>query len=277
MSKDFDLAVGNDSPRSIWSDESTLWVADAGNDKIYAYKLSDKSRDLGKGFDLAADNDAPRGIWSDETTLWVADDGNDKIYAYSEGGDCLAPVFEESSVRNQEYTLGEAITPVVLPAAVDDVSSSSQITYGFSVDNLPEGLGYSSRTITGTPTREEEETTLIYTATDAAGNTAMLTFTIVNVFAMRDGERRGCSGFFLDTGGSGYYGNEEEVTMTLTPSVSGLNIQVAFTSFETEDFFRLSKYLSRRKCNPESTGGQVYWESFPRDDYLHKCRRPAYL
>ena len=113
-------------------------------------KLLDKSRDLGKDLDLAVFNDAPRGIWSDGTTLWVADDGNDKIYAYSDG-DCLAPVFEELSVRNQEYTLGEVITPVELPAAVDDVSPAFEITYVFSVDNLPEGLVYTSETITGTP------------------------------------------------------------------------------------------------------------------------------
>ena len=234
--KDFVLAVGNDSPRGIWSDENTLWVADAGSDKIYAYKLSDKSRDLGKDLDLAVGNDFPRGIWSDETTLWVADDGNDKIYAYSEG-DCLAPVFEEPLVRNQEYTQGELITPLVLPVAVDDVSSASGITYGLNVDNLPEGLVYTAGTITGTPTSEEEETTLTYTATDIAGNTAMLTFTMTNAFAMRDGERRGCSGFFLDPSEPGYYDDEEEVTMTLTPSVSGLKIQVAFTFFEIKNFF----------------------------------------
>ena len=276
LGKDFELAVGNDSPRGIWSDESTLWVADAGNDKIYAYKLSDKSRDLGKDVDLAADNDAPRGIWSDETTLWVADDGNDKIYAYSEG-DCLAPVFEEPSVRNQEYTLGEPITPVVLPAAVDDVSSSSEIIYVFNAENLPEGLVYTSGTITGTPTSEEEETTLTYTATDTAGNTAMLTFTMTNVFAMRDGERRGCSGFFLDPSGPDYYGNDEEVTMTLVPSVSGLKIQVAFTFFETEDFFdSLYIYHGESAILDQKEGGytgRVFLGTITSD----KCRGSAYL
>ena len=255
LGKDFDLAVGNDSPRGIWSDESTLWVADAGSDKIYAYKLSDKSRDLGKDFDLTDGNDAPRGIWSDGTTLWVADDGNDKIYAYSEG-DCLAPVFEKPSVRNQEYTLGEVITPVVLPVAVDDVSSSSGIIYVFNAENLPEGLVYTSGRITGRPTSEEEETTLIYTATDAARNTAMLTFTIVNVFAMRDGERRGCSGFFLDSGRNRDYGYNEDITMTLVPSVSGLKMQVAFTSFEIENRWDyLNIYHGERAIPSQQEGG----------------------
>ena len=31
-------AAGNTSPSSIWSDETTMWVADSFDDKIYAYK-----------------------------------------------------------------------------------------------------------------------------------------------------------------------------------------------------------------------------------------------
>ena len=87
-SEDFDtlVAAGNTHPEGIWSDETTIWVVNGGlNDKIYAYRMSDKSRDSAKDFNtlFAAGNEDPQGIWSDGTTMWVADSGfNDKIYAY---------------------------------------------------------------------------------------------------------------------------------------------------------------------------------------------------
>ena len=61
-----------------------MWVSDKDDGKVYAYKMSDKSRDSGKDFDTldAAGNDDPRGIWSDETTMWVADGDDGKVYAY---------------------------------------------------------------------------------------------------------------------------------------------------------------------------------------------------
>ena len=83
--KDFDtlVAAGNGSPLAIWSDGTTLWVADFDDVKLYAYRLTDGTRDDAKDFDLAADNDSPQGIWSDRTTMWVADLDDGKIYAYT--------------------------------------------------------------------------------------------------------------------------------------------------------------------------------------------------
>ena len=86
INKDFNTlkAAGNDNPTGIWSDDTTMWVADDGDNKIYAYKMSDKSRDSAKDFDTLseADNIFLGGIWSDGTTMWVADYSDDKIYAY---------------------------------------------------------------------------------------------------------------------------------------------------------------------------------------------------
>ena len=78
-------AADNEHPTGIWSDETTMWVADSSDDKIYAYSMSTKARVSSKDFDTldAADNESPTGIWSDETTMWVADPSDDKIYAYS--------------------------------------------------------------------------------------------------------------------------------------------------------------------------------------------------
>ena len=78
-------AAENDNPTGIWSDGTTMWVADDSDGKLYAYSLDTKARDSSKDFDTldAAGNDSPTGIWSDETTMWVADDSDDEIYAYN--------------------------------------------------------------------------------------------------------------------------------------------------------------------------------------------------
>ena len=81
-------AAGNDAPWGIWSDHTTMWVADSDDKKIYAYNLETKERDADKDFNTldAAGNDNPRGIWSDGTTMWVADDPTltpGRIYAYN--------------------------------------------------------------------------------------------------------------------------------------------------------------------------------------------------
>ena len=81
--------AGNTNPLGIWSDGTTLWVANGGtddsDDKIYAYTLSDGSRDADKDIETlnAAGNNRPFGLWSDGTTLWVSDLGDDKLYAYT--------------------------------------------------------------------------------------------------------------------------------------------------------------------------------------------------
>ena len=85
--EDFDglYEAENDDPEGIWSDGTTMWVADSSDSKIYAYNISNKARVSSKDFDTldSAGNDHPRGIWSDGTTMWVADSSDDKIYAYN--------------------------------------------------------------------------------------------------------------------------------------------------------------------------------------------------
>ena len=79
------LGSGNTNPAGIWSDRSTMWVADDVDDKIYAYNMASKARDAAKDFTTlaAAGNNDPVGIWSDGSTMWVADWRDAKIYAYS--------------------------------------------------------------------------------------------------------------------------------------------------------------------------------------------------
>ena len=54
-----------------------MWAADFEDATLYAYQMSDRSRDSGKDFNTlsAAGNKFPEGIWSDGTTMWVADTG----------------------------------------------------------------------------------------------------------------------------------------------------------------------------------------------------------
>ncbi|MBC6399968.1 MAG: hypothetical protein GDA37_02960 [Ekhidna sp.] len=77
-----ELASTNDDPIDIWSDGTTLWVADNEDAQLYAYTLSTMTRDAGSEFDLAADNGDPIGIWSDGITLWVVDNDDAQLYAY---------------------------------------------------------------------------------------------------------------------------------------------------------------------------------------------------
>ena len=87
-SEDFTLNSANANPYSMWSDGTTMWVLDQSGDHIYAYKMSDQSRDTTKEFSQTLlrtgnSNSNPRGIWSDGTTMWVADRFDDKLYAYT--------------------------------------------------------------------------------------------------------------------------------------------------------------------------------------------------
>ena len=81
---DFDTLAGGASNTiyGIWSNRVTMWVVDANDDKIYAYKMSDQSRDSGKDIALDSSNDDPYGIWSNGVTMWVLDGSDSKIYAY---------------------------------------------------------------------------------------------------------------------------------------------------------------------------------------------------
>ena len=83
---DFDglQSAGNSGPQGIWSDGTTMWVADWIHGKIFAYDLTTKAWVPGRDFNtlLTALNVAPRDIWSDGETMWVADSFLEKIYAY---------------------------------------------------------------------------------------------------------------------------------------------------------------------------------------------------
>ena len=89
--KDFNTlsAAGNRLPIGLWSDGTTMWVADEWEGKLYAYDLSTKARDPVKDFNILSAAGIPLlpglwsdGLWSDGTTMWVVDVLEGKLYAY---------------------------------------------------------------------------------------------------------------------------------------------------------------------------------------------------
>ena len=83
-------AAGNRDPRGIWSNGTTMWVADSHDSKIYAYDMHTKTANptkdilvLGAAGVGYAPSLTPMGIWSDGTTMWVSISGlGDEINAY---------------------------------------------------------------------------------------------------------------------------------------------------------------------------------------------------
>ena len=84
---------GNDRATGVWSDGTTLWVADnadGAGDAVYAYDLASGERVEEREFELDERNRAPRGVWSDRTTIWVSDSGQEKLFAHNlESGERL--------------------------------------------------------------------------------------------------------------------------------------------------------------------------------------------
>ena len=79
-----ELDGGNYTPRGIWSNGTTMWVANLFG-RLFAYDLTTTERDLAKDIpttQFGLGNLAPSGLWSDGTTIWVSDVSVGKIYAY---------------------------------------------------------------------------------------------------------------------------------------------------------------------------------------------------
>ena len=106
--KEFDHTIssilersGNESPKGIWSDKETIWVADSDDAKIYAYNFSAGAREEGNEFNSLKDagNESPHGIWSDGQTMWVADSEDGIVYAYDMANKARDPLRDIDTVR----------------------------------------------------------------------------------------------------------------------------------------------------------------------------------
>ena len=68
----------NANPRGIWSNGTTMFVVDDEDARVYAWKMSDQTRDSAKEISLDAANADPEGLWFDGRVLWVIDDADDR-------------------------------------------------------------------------------------------------------------------------------------------------------------------------------------------------------
>ena len=98
----FALTSANTTPHGIWSDGTTMWVNDFDDNKLYAYRLSNGSRDTSKEIALTSANTNLHGLWSNGTTMWGSDSDDNKIYAYT--------LANGSTDSNKDFALTSANT-----------------------------------------------------------------------------------------------------------------------------------------------------------------------
>ena len=68
-----ELDPANTEPGAVWSDGTTMWVADLGVRRLHAYDLATRSRDATKDLDISLiEYQEAAGLWSDGETMWVA-------------------------------------------------------------------------------------------------------------------------------------------------------------------------------------------------------------
>ena len=79
-------AADNTEPSGIWSNGTTVWIADVSSAKLYAYSQADGAQDGDKDIAVGGAIMAPTGIWSDGTTIWVIGPVKAKLFAYTLGG-----------------------------------------------------------------------------------------------------------------------------------------------------------------------------------------------
>ena len=75
-------AAGNSQPEGMWSDGTTMWVANDFSRTLFAYNLETKARDSAKDFTSLLST-RPQDMWSDGTTMWISDFITSRIDAYN--------------------------------------------------------------------------------------------------------------------------------------------------------------------------------------------------
>ena len=190
-------ADDNGAPAGIWSDGTTIWVEDSTDDKLYAYTLSNGSRDSAKEFSVRQGAETPAGIWADGTTVWVVYAGHNKALAYTISGGSrntgLDLSLRISSSNWGAWSDGTTMWVVnggagnqklfhhSLPgtsstdAALRDLSvSAGTLTPAFAADttSYTASVANSVTSITVTATKNDAAATVVITPADADANAA---------------------------------------------------------------------------------------------------------
>ena len=101
-------------PQGLWSDSTTLWVLAQGRSptergKLYAFTLSDGSRDSDKDIDLdlPSGSGGATGLWMTDDTVWVSVENGFTVYAFHRKDDTADPAQFEAGDRKSgsDFTL----------------------------------------------------------------------------------------------------------------------------------------------------------------------------
>ena len=138
--KDFLLDPDNADSMGLWSHGGTMWVSDGVDGAIYAYKMSDMSRDPANDLYTVkvpniADNSHPTGIWSDGETMWVADRETDRIFAYTLPDSLSPPLSLTASA------VGDSRVDLTWDTPLD--SGRAPIT-GYQVEESQDGISWTT-------------------------------------------------------------------------------------------------------------------------------------
>ena len=177
--KEIILPTANRHPRGIWSDSTTMWVADSSDRHIYAYNLKTRKPHSSRAFTLprvngVVENGFPYGLESgDKGTLWVLDNRDSSIYTYTLPTGTPPPILTGVSIAGiplAEIPAGVILTnnPVYIFTSTEagelnydgTCASSSNteaetrdegtITYTVTFNGLADGTTYTDCTITVT-------------------------------------------------------------------------------------------------------------------------------
>ena len=202
------MTAGNEAPTGLWSDGSTLWVADRSDAHVYAFRLSDKTRDEEREFGLDEGTRA-YGLWSDGTTMWVTDftGGRVAAYALTDGSRDEGRDYDTSQVGNGSPTglwsdgatlwVGDRYDDQKLYAyalfgATEAAASADATLGGLSLSGVDIGEfdsattgyaaevanGVSSTTVTASPTNPAASVTIADSDGSAAGTTRLVSLAV---------------------------------------------------------------------------------------------------
>ena len=109
--REFELDERNRAPRGAWSDRSTIWVSDSGQNKLCAHDFATGVRLPEPDIEVADRNRDARGIWSDEVTMWVLDGVKDSLFAYDlASGELLAEYALDSTNDDPHGLWSDGVT-----------------------------------------------------------------------------------------------------------------------------------------------------------------------